>query len=225
MFAKFLDVPTLVGTIFDWPVMRHASWVQSFFRWLQVNATQAPTAEPKALGQWMQEKIWQEMAAKDNSASYRWYSGSMFQVSPKFLARPVWNKSLLCGVVALVQMRCNTFMTASRLGHFVPQLSAQVCPCCHSPSSRETVEHVLLHCSKWIHDRDMYIVPVLRAFQRFGVQLTSDKERCRALLGGGQGHKFWLRRVRGSSLFTCVVGFLAAVIPVRARILFPSGSA
>lgn len=76
----------------------------------------------------------------------------------------------------------------------LPEEFQTKCPCCGQVGEGETIEHIIVECSKWQEQRDKYLVPLMDRLVQQHLPLTG-KGICNILLGaeyGGPGLSGWL---------------------------------
>jgi hypothetical protein len=105
------------------------------------------------------------------------------------------------GLSMVQKCRMKAFWTAARRAkhRLIDPEYVTRCPCCEQEGEGETVEHLLLDCSKWREEREIYIGYLIEQVEMFELPLSG---RCTLLLGGEyMGHRLkdWLppRRKRG----------------------------
>ena len=145
--------------------------------------------------------------------------------------------SLGRGLRAVSMCRMGAFYTARKLARLglVPRTYETQCPCCGNKGEGETIEHLLLGCSKWDREREKYLGGVLREVeQRCGMD---ESAICDIILGGehmGDRLDSWLpmRREQGThdgEGMQCgayqVAKFLQAITSIRNPILRQLGDA
>jgi hypothetical protein len=133
------------------------------------------------------------------------------------------NLILDCGMAGLIAARTGGLMTAYRAAKagLIDDDALQMCPCCEKPC-RESLEHILLHCSAWEDERAETLALLLQRLPSGSMTATA---KCRILLGGSaMGWSFGSAWCDGEGdslpLFLYVVKFFALIKRRRSKLVW-----
>lgn len=105
------------------------------------------------------------------------------------------------GMRLLSMCRINALPTAARMAKPwegskkpppLPEEYQTKCPCCGQIGKGETIEHIVVECSKWAEQRDKYLAPLMDSLKQQHLSVTG---MCIRLLGGehkGERLSNWL---------------------------------
>jgi len=227
-------------------------WSQTTRNWLKKycpNVLDLPPHKSKLAGKLVREDltnyVWDDGSAFLNrtQSAFR-YKTLMFYGTCDFVRLASHYPGISLGVLALAQMRCNAFWTASALnsiGFIVGQWTNR-CPCCLLPViGGESYKHILVQCVKWRDERSEMLCVLERIIGRDVYNELSVEELAVLLLGGGVGdncvddkvRRAFIRDMKSQAkstgrrtlpLFWYVAEFLSKIYSERLAIIWAHGS-
>lgn len=159
-------------------------------------------------------KIWTATKAKSNNA--RAYDVKGFNETKGYVQYYLnkMTERLDDGMRMLIAARCNGLWTGVKAADskLISSKFKMVCPCCKA-NVPETIQHILLHCSKWASQRAAHLS---EAFAAFPSSLGCASTKTVLLLGGKilnirPALTGWAHKSAGVPLFVYVARFFQAI--------------
>jgi hypothetical protein len=214
-FKKFGSLKTWIGVMFQYPFKDryNRTWIASTDSWLRT-FFEKPVAEGKfnnCLSKEDKERltyskrvvrvVWAGQEELEKSEGFKQYVGSRFGVTAWSSMRAVPMAAVAeqvrlgRGLRLLSWCRTNALPTAARMATPwegskkpppLPEEYQTRCPCCGQVGEGETIEHIIVECSRWTEQRNMYLKPLMDSIVEQHLPSTG-KCICIKLLGGEYG--------------------------------------
>jgi hypothetical protein len=222
-FKKFGSMKTWVGTMFQYPSNDRykRTWIASTGSWLK-SYFENPVAKGKfdsclstedkvklTYAKRVTRVMWAKQEKGVNNNSFKQYIGSRF-------GDTVWSSMRAVPMVAVAEQvrigrglrllswcRMHALPTAASMAKPwkgskkpppLPKKYQTKCPCCGQEGEGETIQHIIVECSRWTEQRNMYLKPLMDSIVEQHLPSTGECI-CIKLLGGeyeGERLSGWL---------------------------------
>ena len=156
---KFPTLRTVIAVLIRAPPRgRLRSWVSGTTQWLMHYCRDAYLAEdPGVAASIVKKYMWARFNVNAKSKRYVFYRDNGLEGSRRYLAVATHNPSIARGIYWLCRFRVGAVWLARRLAtiRFIDQVYRTRCPFCNEEVV-ETVEHLLLQCTRWREHRTSY---------------------------------------------------------------------
>ena len=204
------------------PVRGSRPWILLTDRWIHLKLRKYGSNGDLPLHQWLREQEWLNFVElSSTSDAVHKYIGNGFIQSRNYLVYGNFDLQSIKGFESIFKMRTGAFASGKRLAliGYIDQCYRTSCPFCELQVP-ETLEHLLLECSRWSETRSVIFRDILGIINGMSLATASVM-----LLGGEiRGENGTIEGpilVDGEPLTLITVVFLNTIMPIRSRLLAP----
>jgi hypothetical protein len=171
------------------------SWLAGTQTWLKSFLTRHRSVFPESTASWadigpkaLRQAAWLVSDTNDHTKALKTYGEADYGSSSRvLLTTTIWIRYPL-GARALLRLRTGSFLTARRLAAMralAPEYLT-VCPFCRCTNGGETVSHMLVDCTAWQPQRDLFLAATIRSIVAHMDNADTGSEKIGFVLLGGR---------------------------------------